>query len=289
MESMWQILTPLVVDPQMFLTGCIGGVACEAMRFCRVKILIRREIGNKFGAVVLSIGFILLGGLYASRILQTHAHEGAFIAGFLFPITIAAFLGEPSEKDWDKAGVTMSTDDPLAPSTSQTELVAALIKGEEAAFERFYRKYVPGLTVLAGQWLAPEDAEEVADDVLFEAARDIRKYDAKRGSLWTWLVVRCRTRAIDRARQTQQRTRVIVASSPDLVDAMSSEPSQAIESPLDIQAFWGTLSRQEREVIVLHYIYGLHYKEVATRMGIKVSTVKEYSDRARAKLKVLLT
>lgn len=169
---------------------------------------------------------------------------------------------------------------------SDRKLAQRLASGDDRAFEELYYRYVNSLMRLAQHWLNPEDALEIVHDVLLDAISDIQTYDADRASLAAWLNVRCRYRAIDRTRQIYRRLRLVPISSSDLVGVMAiNDPEHQAVTKSEIELLWATLSRQEREVVALHYFYGMPYDEIAERMQIAISTVKEYSKRARNKFR----
>jgi RNA polymerase sigma-70 factor, ECF subfamily len=185
---------------------------------------------------------------------------------------------------------------PVLTYQEESELVEGIIDGDREAFEMFYRLYAGPLTGFARNWLSLEDAEEVVDDVLLEAAAYIEDYDpqkAGRAGLALWLLVRCRSRAIDRRRRGQRRgvptsldrTPLSEDGAPVIDIAAPDDPQREVEARSELRAFWASLSEQEREVVGLHHFYGLPYHEVAERLGVQVSTVHEYAKRARAKLR----
>lgn len=88
----------VVMDVDIFFSGCLGGIAAELMRVYRLKVEIRHPIKDKKFAIGISLAFIILAGLYASRILQVTNHYNAFITGLTLPITLAALLGEASPR-----------------------------------------------------------------------------------------------------------------------------------------------------------------------------------------------
>ena len=79
---------------QLFLAGCLGALAAELMRFYRVKQIVRRPVPWYIG-VPISLGQVLLAGLYAAWIVQVSTPLAAFITGLTLPYILASILGQP--------------------------------------------------------------------------------------------------------------------------------------------------------------------------------------------------
>ena len=124
----------------------------------------------------------------------------------------------------------------------------------------------------------PADAEEVILDVYQQVWKSTDTFDASRGSVWGWLTVLTRSRAIDKLRRRgARRTRELplesgweAASSSPLPD---SESMFAQERKLVRQAL-GTLAPEQREAIELAFFRGLTHVEVADALGTPLGTIK---------------
>lgn len=69
-----------------------------------------------------------------------------------------------------------------------------------------------------------------------------------------------------------------------------TEPAATKDSGLrtDLIAELGLLTRRQRDAVVLQYVYGFSGAETAHSMGVSEGTVKNYSHRARQKLRARL-
>lgn len=91
------------------------------------------------------------------------------------------------------------------PRTDETELIARLLDGDEAAFSELVRSYHPSLVRLARNFVQSESvAEEVAQETWLEVLKGLERFE-RRSSLKTWifriLMNRARTRG-ERERRT---------------------------------------------------------------------------------------
>ena len=165
-------------------------------------------------------------------------------------------------------------------------LVKAAAEGDGRALEQLYDRHAAALLGLARRMLRDEgEAEDLLHDVFMEAYRKAHRYDPSRASVKTWLVIRLRSRALDRLRSARM-------SRVDSLDAKPS-PERFVQTAGNIarKGDHGRLSgriaelpQEQRVVIELAYFDGLSSTEIAKRLGIPVGTVKS---RTRTALRAL--
>ena len=119
------------------------------------------------------------------------------------------------------------------------------------------------------------EAEDVIHDVFLEAWRHSADYDAARGSVKSWLLLRTRSRSLD----VQKSARVSKQAS-GLDDAWLAElgdPNRDTTAGADqqrIRKVLVALPPEQREVLLLGYFEGLSSSEIAERVGVPLGTVK---------------
>ena len=88
----------------------------------------------------------------------------------------------------------------------QDELVAALVRGENGAWQAFVRRYA-GLVAAAVRGVArePGEVEDLAQEVFLRLCRNdfrlLRSYDPARAGLSTWITIVARSTARDALRR----------------------------------------------------------------------------------------
>ena len=143
---------------------------------------------------------------------------------------------------------------------------------DSAALQELYDESSRVLYGLAYRMLGDRaDAEEVILDVYHQVWSSADRYDASRGSVWSWLTVMTRNRAIDRLRKSNlRRTRELPIEEP--VDSATGMPEPerqsmfAQEQRLVRQAM-ATLGKEQRQAIELAFFSGLSHSEVAEPWG----------------------
>ena len=170
---------------------------------------------------------------------------------------------------------------PPAVSGSETfpALIAAIATGDRDAFGRFYDLAVPLAYGLIRRVLRdPEAAAEVLQEVFWQVWNEAAQYDPKRGSPEAWLVMRAKTRAIDRLRSMRRRDRTFVAPVDESVarrdDPPGESPAGMAEDRGLVRGALAQLPEPQRRVIELAFFDGLTQSEIASKLGEPLGTVK---------------
>lgn len=170
------------------------------------------------------------------------------------------------------------------------DLVIAMAAGDPEALRSLNARYGRMLAALARRFLSNEsDAEEVVADILWQAWREAKAFDAARGSVSVWLVTLARSRAIDRLR-------VHRARKPPSGEEPASEPVPDPGADLDqarraniVRTALAGLDSNERAALQLAYFSDLSQSEVAEKLGIPLGTVKTRMRTALSKLREALS
>jgi len=170
-------------------------------------------------------------------------------------------------------------------SQSDQDLLAAIGRGDRTALAQLYDRHAPQMLAVASRILQDRrDAEDLLHDVFLEAWQKADSYDGERGTVRTWLLMRVRSRAIDRMRtHTAAREHGMVLSHVELGAALE-DPSAAPDRVRARRAL-ASLPHPQRLVIELCYFEGLTCQEVADRCGVPLGTVKSRLLAAMMKLR----
>jgi RNA polymerase sigma-70 factor (ECF subfamily) len=158
-------------------------------------------------------------------------------------------------------------------------LITRIAAGDRDAFSRFYDLLAPiAFGVIRRVLRDPEAAADVLQDVFWQVWREAPQYDPKRGSPEAWLVMRAKTRAIDRLRSIRRRDRTFVGPVDESVARSADEPAEnpavVAEDRSLVQTALAQLPEPQRRVIELAFFDGLTQSEIATRLGEPLGTVK---------------
>jgi RNA polymerase sigma-70 factor (ECF subfamily) len=187
--------------------------------------------------------------------------------------------------------VTAKALTPEQAQTSDSDLLHAIARGDEAALASLYDRYRLILFGLILRILhSRPEAEDVLQDVFIQVWRRARDFDESRGRAFTWLVTLARSRTIDRLRSLNSRQRTAneaVEAAPGSVsdaaeDAFKSEQREVVRNALR------ELPAEQREALVLAYFEGLTQTEIASRTGSPLGTVKTRMRSGMTKLRAVL-
>ena len=162
-------------------------------------------------------------------------------------------------------------------------LAAAIARGDEVAFRKFYDRYQRRLfrftLVLArGDETFAHDATQAA---FVTAAKKLRAVESE-DHLWNWLARVARQHLAKTWRQLKRDSRVVgMADLPECAD--NAETDSVLEESLDAALL--AMDAGERELIEWFYFDQLSHKEIADKLGATPKSVSSRLERAREKLR----
>lgn len=162
-------------------------------------------------------------------------------------------------------------------------------RGDQSALGLLYDRHASAMLALGLRILAEaREAEDLLHDVFLEAWRLAGDYDPDRGSVKTWLLVRMRSRCLDRLRShAYARTSPLETMRPESETDADAADEHAVRS-LDgtrVCRLLACLPEPQREVLVLGYFRDLSFQEIAAQLGIPLGTVKSRVSAAMGKLR----
>jgi len=169
-------------------------------------------------------------------------------------------------------------------------LLQRVVGGDRAALTGLYERYASLMLGLGTRLLRRRDeAEDVLHDVFVEAWKKAGTYDPARGTVRSWLLLRMRSRALDRLKSPRL-ARAVPMDEPmenQLHGDAPEPPKLATERRLLADAL-ATLPEEQRRPLELVYAAGLSVQETAEKLGIPIGTVKSRMAAARKTLRAEL-
>lgn len=166
------------------------------------------------------------------------------------------------------------------------ELVASAARGNRDALAELYDRHGGPMLGLGLRILGDRgEAEELLHDVFLEAWKRAGDYDPSRGSVRAWLMLRMRSRCLDRVKSAARSRTSPVGEKVER--AAGSAPATAGDEA-DAQRVHGALAElpdDQRRVLELGYFDGLSCSEMAEQLGVPIGTVKSRLHAALKKLR----
>jgi len=164
-------------------------------------------------------------------------------------------------------------------SERERTLVEAAQQGDRAAFGQLYDHYLPKVYSRVCALVPQTDAEDVTQEVFLSVARSIPRFHGS-SAFSTWMHAIVSRRVADYYRQTARQ--VPQAPLTDGRDVPADSPPITVEEELVIKQALRALPERQREAILLRLVEELPFKEVASRLGVKVGAAKVRFYRAIA-------
>ena len=165
-------------------------------------------------------------------------------------------------------------------------LVSRMAAGDTRALRELHDVHVGQICGIVNRILSDrEEAREAVQDAFVKAWRRAASYRPERGEVISWLVLIARNTAVDRLRESRRRREIHtqLASAVTAVPPSAPDPTNTEREELDHQL--AELSAAQRQVLELAFYAGCSQAEIADRMQVPVSTVKNHLHRGLTKLR----
>jgi RNA polymerase sigma-70 factor (ECF subfamily) len=170
-------------------------------------------------------------------------------------------------------------------------LLAAVAKGDQAAFERLYEATRAKLYGVVLRILRRADlAEEVMQDAYLKIWRSAGAFDPRMASPMTWMVAIARNRAIDLIRKKGETS---IEEEPAAMEVAGENPDPLARREITdelrrLLACLGGLDEERRRIVLLAYYNGWSREQLAARFDKPVNTIKTWLRRSLIDLRECL-
>jgi RNA polymerase sigma-70 factor (ECF subfamily) len=193
----------------------------------------------------------------------------------------------------------MTADDRSASREADTEMLKAVLDGDNTAYRGLVEKYQGRVySMVYGMIRNREDARDIAQEAFIKAFRNLGTFRLE-SSFYTWLYRIAMNLAIDHTRKRKRREASgfdeQIASRDDDGGIAEIHHEDSPRRQLERKQLFATimeamdkLPEDQKQVILLRELEGLSYKEIADVMGIPEGTVMSRLFYARKKLQKML-
>lgn len=155
-------------------------------------------------------------------------------------------------------------------------LIVALQNKESAAFEYLYQNYKGALFTVIHQIIPDkDDAGDVLQDAFTTIWKNIDKYDASKGRLFTWMFNVSRNCAINTTRSKNYKSQQKNDSIDNYVSYSENLPGQELNvNKIGLRKQVHLLREDYKNVLELSYFSGYTHEEISKILNIPEGTVK---------------
>lgn len=171
------------------------------------------------------------------------------------------------------------------------ELINKAKRGSESAFCTLIGSIEPFVYNLALRMMdgSRQDAEDMSQEAFLRVYKALPAYNEK-ASFRTWALHICKNVCLDEKRRRASR----ISTQEEINEALPSDISvseevMARERKKALKKAIDSLDKRARLLIVMRDINGLSYKELAEMTDMEIGTVKSALNRARKKLREIIT
>ena len=178
--------------------------------------------------------------------------------------------------------------------TQDEQLIIAVARGDQGAFESIYDRYAPAVFGLSLKILGERDAaEEVVQEVFWRIWKHAGNYDCSR-AFAPWLFGIAHNYCIDELRRRHRRPQPVyeddehpvLRAIPDDIDV--AETALLSEQRMTVANALQQLPAEQRQTLELAYFGGLTHQEIAERLDNPIGTVKTRMRLGLQKLRNIL-
>ncbi|MFH1412458.1 MAG: RNA polymerase sigma factor [bacterium] len=168
--------------------------------------------------------------------------------------------------------------------TSESQIISQCQKGSLEQFAKLYDRYVKAIyTFIYYKTMHKETAEDLASQTFIKAMDKIKTFKSSKGSFKSWLYRIARNTVIDHYRAQKTTCTEMIW---DLSDQQSVIQQVDDKITLDkISHYLESMSKQQREIIIMRLWDGLSYEEIAEITGLSKDNSRMLVSRGLKKVK----
>ena len=165
--------------------------------------------------------------------------------------------------------------------TDEDLIYHLLDSGEDKYFNELIERYKDKIFNFVIRYLSSrEDSEDITEDIFIKVYFKIDKFDKNKGSFKTWLFKIAKNTIYNKLKE-----RKMVKISYDDIYSDKEDIDLNIENNEIIQNAVNKLKKDQKTIILLYYMEGLKYREIAKTLNMPENTIKTKIRRAKEILK----
>lgn len=174
----------------------------------------------------------------------------------------------------------MQEDTPKRKVHIDERLFERIRRGEQDAFRELYEvSYRPLYAFLLSYTLNIEDTQDLLQDTYIQILKNCHMYREK-GNPMAWMMKIAKNLFLMKSREKKE----AVLNYEDLENELGFEDITNVDNRIVLEKMFELLSVEERNLIIMHDISGLKYREIAKLLDMPLGTVLSRYHRGIRKL-----
>ncbi|MFZ4764413.1 MAG: RNA polymerase sigma factor [Roseimicrobium sp.] len=165
--------------------------------------------------------------------------------------------------------------------------------GDETAFALLYDRFAPGLYAIIRRILDDEqEARDALQDGFLYLWDKAATYDSSKSKAFTWAVIICRHKAIDRLRALRRRWRLTEMAADELIALDEGQSPERADDAVDrtervglVRKALAALPEAQRKCIEWAFLKGFTHHQLAEMFNEPLGTVKTNIRRGLLRLR----
>jgi len=171
---------------------------------------------------------------------------------------------------------------------AEHELVTLLKSNNKSAYEYLYDHYAPALYGIARKIVKDDSkADDVLQDSFIKVWKHIARYDAAKGTLFTWMLNITRRTAIDKLKTDCKFENDLKWESVRENDLNVGSVFIPAPATIDIKSIVEKLLPERKKLIELVYFEGYTHEEASEHLSLPLGTVKSRIRKAIQELRLV--
>ena len=148
--------------------------------------------------------------------------------------------------------------------------------------EKLYREFYPKVLGYVRSKVSPSDAEDVTANVFVKVYANLEHFDEQRASLSTWIYTITHNTVIDHWKRQESAP----LSLEEHLEYLSEDAAPEMDDTLQaLSEALEKLTPVQRDVVILHYYYGLQHSEIARKLHLTPANTRKICSLALTALR----
>lgn len=147
--------------------------------------------------------------------------------------------------------------------------------------EKLYREFYPKVFGYVRSKVNPSDAEDVTANVFVKVYANLERFDEQRASLSTWIYTITHNTVIDHWKRQEKAP----LSLEEHLEYLTEETADMDGSLEALPEALEKLTTVQRDVVILHYYFGLQHTEIAQKLHLTPANTRKICSLALATLR----